>query len=134
MWEQQKARRTKKYSNKYTVIFRIPNQVLFNVHITISKCYCKFNFNQSWDTICHIAKTYKPRITSVMVYWEMYLGDTWKINIDGGFVTTSGQARLWGIVRKENGDLIIAFAKPVQCSTNILYELQVAIYEINYPP
>nr|XP_033508635.1 uncharacterized protein LOC117273568 [Nicotiana tomentosiformis] len=76
------------------------------------------------DNICHIAETYKPRITNVLVCWKMPLGDTWKINTDGSFVATSRQAGIRGIVKRGNGDLIMAFAKPVQFSTNILCELQ----------
>ncbi|XP_015164964.1 uncharacterized protein [Solanum tuberosum] len=52
------------------------------LHVAISKKYSKMDSKWGWSTICLIAENYKPRITSIVVYWTRPQGNIWKLNTD----------------------------------------------------
>lgn len=76
----------------------------------------------SWITVCNIATSYRPRIISKMVKWNS-CDDTIILNTDGSYMKSSGKAGAGGIIRRRNGDMIMAFANPLKFSTINLSEV-----------
>ncbi|WMV57918.1 hypothetical protein MTR67_051303 [Solanum verrucosum] len=85
-----------------------------------------------WSTICLIAENYKPRITSIVVYWTRPQGNIWKLNTNGSFMPGQRLAGIGGIVRETNGKMVMTFAKFTQFSTNNSCELQEALHGIEW--
>ncbi|XP_059306517.1 uncharacterized protein LOC132057959 [Lycium ferocissimum] len=132
LWEIWKARNAKRYDSKNISMFRVTNQILFNVQVHISEKFSKMDTTWIWDKVCYIVEQYKPRITSMMVHWDRPQGNKLKLNTDGSFIGSSKSAGIGGIVRKGNGDMVMAFTKSVDFSTNNSCELQVAVCGINW--
>lgn len=65
-----------------------------------------------------------------MVQWIKPPHGKVKINTDGSF--SHDGAGIGGIVRDQNGDMIMAFVVPVQCGSNNLTEAYVAKFELQW--
>lgn len=115
-----KARFNRKSSLKNTTMYRIANQVLFSVQVTIAKRLGKMEANWRWETICLVVERYKTRITGSLVYWDKPQGDTWKLNTYGNFIRRLILEGIWGNVRKGNGNMIMVFAKIIELTPNNL--------------
>ncbi|KAH0729417.1 hypothetical protein KY289_000605 [Solanum tuberosum] len=70
-----------------------------------SKEYIRMDIKWGWRTKCSIAKNYKPRITSIVVYWTRPQWNIWKLNIDSSFIPGQRLAGIGEIVRKKNGKM-----------------------------
>jgi len=97
-----------------------------------SKEYIRMDIKWGWSTKCSIAKNYKPRITSIVVYWTRPQWNIWKLNIDSSFIPGQRLAGIGEIVRKKNGKMVIAFGKSIQFSTNNSCELQATLHGIEW--
>ncbi|XP_070031824.1 uncharacterized protein [Nicotiana tomentosiformis] len=62
-----------------------------------------------------------------MVTWNSPEGNTCKLNTDGSYMESINKAGAGGIVRKRTGQLVMAFASPIQFSTNNYSEVQAAL-------
>lgn len=65
-WELWKARCGKKYGKKTISIFRICQQVLFQVKVSMGQKFNQMDWNWTWNTVCKVAEDYKTRLKSVM--------------------------------------------------------------------
>ncbi|OIT31712.1 hypothetical protein A4A49_20252 [Nicotiana attenuata] len=65
-----------------------------------------------------------------MVTWINPEEDNWKLNSDGSCMMMMGKAGAGGIVRRGNGDMVMAYANPIQFLTNKFSELQAALFGI----
>ncbi|PHU29556.1 hypothetical protein BC332_01649 [Capsicum chinense] len=57
-----------------------------------------------------------------MVKWEKPEMESWKLNIDGSYIANQGRASAGGVVRNRDGQMLMAFAAPVQFLTNNFLE------------
>lgn len=67
-----------------------------------------------------------------MVIWEFPQDSTWKLNIDGSYQANQGKAGAGEIVRNRNGQMVMAFALPIQFLTNNYLEAQGALQGITW--
>lgn len=100
--------------------------------VSIAKIFSNINATWGWKTMCHKAEAYKYKITSIMVYWDKPEGETRKLNTDGSSMEGSIKEGIGGIVRKGNGDMVMAYSKHIQFSTNISCELQAAYHGLKW--
>ncbi|KAH0643517.1 hypothetical protein KY290_035017 [Solanum tuberosum] len=77
-------------------------------------------------TVRTIAMSYRPRIISRAVKWNSCDYHI-ILNTDGSYKKSIGKAGAGGIVRKRNGDTIMAFANPLQFSTNNFSEARTVL-------
>ncbi|OIT31215.1 hypothetical protein A4A49_62182 [Nicotiana attenuata] len=88
------------------------------------------DWNWTWNNLCKVAEDYKIHLKSTMVLWEPLDSNQWKINTDGSFSANTGKAGIGGVVRKRNGQMIMAFSAPVHFLTNNYSEVQAALFAI----
>lgn len=117
----------KKYGSKSTNVARICQQILFQLKIAMGKRFSKMDWGWSWHTVCDISESYKPCLRCRIVKWLRPEENTWKLNTDGSFMAVQGRAGAGNIVRMINGHLVMAFATPIQFSTNNFSEAQAAL-------
>ncbi|KAM3247773.1 hypothetical protein P3L10_009540 [Capsicum annuum] len=65
-----------------------------------------------------------------MVKWEKPEMDSWKLNTDGSYIANQGRAGTGGVVRNRDGQMLMAFAAPIQFLTNSYSETQAALHGI----
>lgn len=93
----------------------------------MGKKFSNMEWSWSWTEVCRVVESYKTKLTSVMVKWEKPEENTWKLNTDGSYMINQGKAGAGGIVRNRNGQMIMAFAAPVEFLTNNYSETQAAL-------
>ncbi|KAK6796411.1 hypothetical protein RDI58_004112 [Solanum bulbocastanum] len=131
-WILWKARCSKKFSSKIFYKIWIYNQFVFQTKIVIAKKFGKMQDQWGWTNICSIAMMdYKLKLTSKMVKWNIH-GDDLILNTDGSYMISLGRAGVGGIVRRRNGNMVIAFAKPIHFSTNNFSKACAAFLRISW--
>ncbi|XP_060200109.1 uncharacterized protein LOC132628341 [Lycium barbarum] len=126
------ARCTKKYDNKNTSNARIKQKLLFQIKITLGKIFSKMNEDWNWEFVCDIVINYRTRISSKLVQWECPEQYSFILNTGGSCYPSLTRAGAGGIIRKRNGDMVMAFAKPLQFLTNNSSELQATLYGLKW--
>ncbi|OIT30903.1 putative ribonuclease h protein, partial [Nicotiana attenuata] len=132
LWELWKVRCAKRYGSKNTSDRNIFYQILFNIKIAISKRFCPMNREWSWVTVCNFSYFFRPKLTSCLVKWSRPPVSSIIVNTDGSYITSINKAGAGGIVRKEKGDMVMAFAKQFQFLTNNYSEAQAALFGITW--
>lgn len=56
----------------------------------------------------------------------------WKLNTNGSYMSDHNKAGARGIVTNKNGDMVMAFAYPIQFYTNNFSEAQAALIGISW--
>ncbi|XP_060170402.1 uncharacterized protein LOC132601318 [Lycium barbarum] len=133
IWTQSpQARCNKKYGQKNFSVFRIKQQILFQIKTSMGRKFSPMDSSWNWNTICHISESYKPQLRSIMVLWNCPGDNEWKLNTDGSYIADQGKAGAGGILRKSNGHMVMAFASPVHFTTNNYSETQAALQGIQW--
>ncbi|XP_060183166.1 uncharacterized protein LOC132613134 [Lycium barbarum] len=107
-------------------------EMLFQVKITLGKIFSIVNEGWNWELVCDIAINYRQSITSKLVLWECAEQYSFILNTNGSCSPSLSKAGAGGIVRKINGDLIMASAKPLQFLTNKSSEIQAALHGLKW--
>ncbi|OIT05818.1 hypothetical protein A4A49_61584 [Nicotiana attenuata] len=89
--------------------------------------YSQMDWNWTWNNVCKVAEDYKIQLKSIMVLWEPPNSNQWKINTDGSFCANADKAGIGGVVRKRNGQMVMAFSAPVHFLTNNYSEVLVLL-------
>ncbi|XP_060190450.1 uncharacterized protein LOC132619619 [Lycium barbarum] len=73
--------------------------------------------------------TFSPK--SIIVCWKLPTGGNYQLNIDGSFKSANVNVGIGGILRNEEGNMVLGFSVPIQCASNIEAEAMAAKYGIN---
>lgn len=115
-----------KYGNNRISVSRVRQEVLFHLKIYMRSKGVFIDMSWSWLQLCNHIERYRPTISSRAVIWDKPPDGWLKINIDGSSQIRTKIARIGGIVRNKNGELIMAFAKNLQFCSNNQPEVQAA--------
>ncbi|XP_070049508.1 uncharacterized protein [Nicotiana tomentosiformis] len=69
---------------------------------------------------------------AISVCWNKPKHGAIKVNTDRSFIHGNGKAGLGGVVRNDQGDLIMAFSIPSKCSNNNMAKAQAAMFGIDW--
>ncbi|XP_075100867.1 uncharacterized protein LOC142176658 [Nicotiana tabacum] len=107
-------------------------QVCWIVGAAISKASPSCKLSLPWNNLCdNLIKLHRiPRITIVL--WNKPEVGTFKLNTDGNFLKANSMAGMGGILRNDDGDIVIAVSILTQCSSNNYVEAQVAWFRVNW--
>nr|XP_033515645.1 uncharacterized protein LOC117280089 isoform X2 [Nicotiana tomentosiformis] len=119
---------------KRFVRVKVEQQIVWIIKATLQIASQKLNFLElgslsvTWwrgVPICDMVERLKAVVIWRQVNWIKPLPDMVKVNTDGSYVMETGRASIGGVVRNENGDLIMAFSIPIQSKSNNLGEAAV---------
>ncbi|KAF3638683.1 hypothetical protein FXO38_23111 [Capsicum annuum] len=113
--------------------FRVEDNLwtrFLKVKVTMGQKFSPMDWCWNWIKICQVMECYKTNLKSIMVKWEKPEMDSWKLNTDGSNIANQGRAGAGGVVRNRDGQMLMAFAAPVQFLTNNYSETQAALHGI----
>lgn len=82
--------------------------------------------------ICVTVEGLKPIPRHTLVYWGKPKKGWIKINIDGSYLLDNGKARIGGIIRNWDGELIMTFSCSVKCHSNNMCEALTAKFGVQW--
>ncbi|XP_016496731.2 uncharacterized protein LOC107815630 [Nicotiana tabacum] len=94
------------------------HQAIWNIKGAISKIKPSWDNHHPWPDLCQRIEKLKPMQSWSQVLWSTPNHGYIKVNTDGSYIRENNKAGIGGIVRNNNGDLIMAFSKDVQCDNN----------------
>lgn len=74
---------------------------------------------------------YRPRLTSCIVKWNKHDEDL-ILNNDGNYMISTGRAGDGGIIRRENGNIVMVFANPIHFLTNNFRVVSAALFGVSW--
>ena len=74
----------------------------------------------------------QQQIKIIMVSWNKPIVGTYKLNTDGSTIHNTGKTGGGGILRDHQGNLIYAFAIPIDFGANNFAEIQAALYGLSW--
>uniref|UniRef100_M1B6I5 RNase H family protein n=1 Tax=Solanum tuberosum TaxID=4113 RepID=M1B6I5_SOLTU len=90
----------------------------FIIKVVLHNSFPSIDTKESWNRICEKIERIRPPIRCSSVCWIRPQKGMVKINTDDSFFSNDKRAGIGGIVRHDNGNIIIAFSIPVQCNNN----------------
>ncbi|XP_059315569.1 uncharacterized protein LOC132066235 [Lycium ferocissimum] len=124
-------------SIKNTTDARIRQKLLFQVKVTLGKVFSRMEQEWSWEVVCDMALNRAPmqihqNTSPGPIRTEMPEHSSYILNTDGSCSSSLAIAGAGGVVRKRNGEMVMAFAKPIQFLTNNSSEIQAALYGLKW--
>ncbi|KAH0674097.1 hypothetical protein KY284_025184 [Solanum tuberosum] len=104
----------------------------FIIKVVLHNSFPSIDTKGSWNRICEKIERIRPPIRCSSVCWIRPQKGMVKINTDGSFFSNDKRAGIGGIVRHDNGNIIIAFSIPVQCNNNNHAEILAVDYGIKW--
>nr|XP_033513221.1 uncharacterized protein LOC117277902 [Nicotiana tomentosiformis] len=132
-WEMWKSRCSCKYGDeKRFNYYKMKQQIYWNTQAAINRAFPKCKLTLPWVNFCDNMMKLQPIPKAISVCWNKPKHGVIKVNTDGSFIHCNGKAGLEGVVRNDQGDLIMAFSIPSRCSNNNMSEAQAAMFDINW--
>ncbi|XP_060177980.1 uncharacterized protein LOC132607916 [Lycium barbarum] len=85
-----------------------------------------------WPEILHILESFVPKLKVTKVVWSFPMESAWKCNADGATRGNPGRSSFAFCVRDHKGDLVHAFAKEMEESTNTELEARALLKAARY--
>ncbi|XP_070045631.1 uncharacterized protein [Nicotiana tomentosiformis] len=116
-WELWRQRCSCKYGGQKKIWHRrMEHQIWWTVQLATSLTFPNCSLGNTWGELCDIVERLRPTPKWKIVKWIKLPNGIVKINTDGSFVRE--KAGIGGIVRNEQGKMIMAFSMPISCSSN----------------
>ncbi|XP_060216384.1 uncharacterized protein LOC132643881 [Lycium barbarum] len=100
--------------NKFS-LYRLENQTVWNIKTALNVAVPSIDFGGNWISTCETAERIKPVLKCTPIYWKKLNTGKLKFNTDGSFCKASKTAGIGGIIRDEEGKLVMEFSIPVEC-------------------
>ncbi|KAF3642849.1 hypothetical protein FXO38_20876 [Capsicum annuum] len=131
IWEIWKGFSTYKYGGQIQMWY---SKVIYHIEKTISNMLCKLvpkvDNNMPWSRLCELIEKIRPILKWRVVCWRKSSRGRIRINTNGSYLQDTTKAGNGGIIRDENGDVIIAFAVTVKSNNNNMIEILAANYGV----
>ncbi|KAK4718670.1 hypothetical protein R3W88_017008 [Solanum pinnatisectum] len=119
-------------NNKKFHHYKMVTQCIWNIKVVLHHTFPSIDTKESWNRICEKIERIRPSTRCSSICWIRPQKGMVKIITDDSFFSKDRRAGLGGIVRHENGDIIIDFSIPVICNKNNHAEILVVDYGIKW--
>ncbi|XP_075096436.1 uncharacterized protein LOC142174525 [Nicotiana tabacum] len=109
---------------------RMEHQIWWTVQLATSLTFPKCSLGNTWGELCDAVERLRPIPIWKIVKWMTPPNGKVKINTDGSF--TREKAGIRGIVRDDQGTMIMAFSMPISCTNNNQAEALAAKFGIQW--
>ncbi|KAJ8550152.1 hypothetical protein K7X08_033859 [Anisodus acutangulus] len=100
-------------------LYKMIQQAKMNIQNAIENAFPSNPLTFPWISYCHILIILKPYPRTIIVCWKFPIGGSCKLNTDGSFSSANTCAGIEGVLRNEEGDLVLDFSSSIQCNSNI---------------
>nr|XP_009610366.1 uncharacterized protein LOC104104078 [Nicotiana tomentosiformis] len=98
----------------------------------LNKAYPNCELKLPWDRLCDTLFKLHPKKSLMVVQWQKPELGYFKLNTDGRFKKSDGSTGLEGALRRDNGEIIMAFSFPYRCNNHNLAEAYAAYLGITW--
>ncbi|XP_059292008.1 uncharacterized protein LOC132045445 [Lycium ferocissimum] len=113
-------------------LYKMEMQITWNMKAAITVAYPNINVEGNWCNCCDMIEKLSPVVKCIPVCWRKPEMGWFKLNTDGSFVDITNSAGIGGILRNEEGDLIMAFSISVDCESHNIAEALAAEHGIRW--
>ncbi|XP_060203436.1 uncharacterized protein LOC132631752 [Lycium barbarum] len=99
-------------------LYRLENQTVWNIKTALNVAIPSIYFGGNWISTCETAERIKPMLKCTHICWKKPNTGKLKINTDGSFCKVSKKDGIGGIIRDEEGKLVMAFSIPIECGSS----------------
>ncbi|OIT38620.1 hypothetical protein A4A49_55268 [Nicotiana attenuata] len=131
-WELWKRRCASKYGHVYVSLRKVIHEIFLNLKIAIRKDYHHLPLNSNWNQFSAIVERFKPRLTSIPVYWLKPPSTRYKLNTDGSSMINDSKAGAGGVLRDQSGSMVMAFLVSMTFCSNNMADVQAANFGLQW--
>uniref|UniRef100_M1DB97 RNase H family protein n=1 Tax=Solanum tuberosum TaxID=4113 RepID=M1DB97_SOLTU len=121
-----------KYGGKHSNISRVKYAIYKDIYKLMTTTFHQIKWPTTWRELFQLGERCIHNIKVTCVKW-IKPPDQWvKINTDGSALINPGRIGAGGIIRNQDGEMILAFATPLGEGSNNLAELRAAVFGMSW--